>query len=126
MTETKNAAMRLIELGVKEGILVKGELPIDTEKNLDVLLSCVDAVFADFESLDIAEVCQMLIRGLGCLERRTYDEDSEDFVGRASDFLEGLNRGGYLSRFNLWDWTARTYPLPLCKTLLSQMPKGEN
>ena len=98
MTERKNAVMRLIEVGVKAGVLVKGEMPNDTEENLDTLLSCIDAAFSDYQGcgLEVEEFCKILLVGNNTFSIKDYEEIEE----KAKTYLQGLEQGRYLTLCN--------------------------
>ena len=96
VVDDEKAVMRLIELGLKEGLLVKGEkYPAE---NLEVLLGCVKVGFADYsESMELEEFCKILLEG-----SYTFTVEYPDaFEDCARAYLVGVERGSNLSKRNL-------------------------
>lgn len=108
----ENAVTRLVELGVKEGLLVKSRLECDTNEKLDLLLACIDAAFADYNGevgFTIEDFCICLLVGNGAFDPPA---DYTDFEEDMKNYLRGLEQGRYLATCKLAGDGARFYPPP--------------
>lgn len=81
--ETKGTIVKLIELGIANGLIKKGRKEAFADGLLDRLLTCIDVTYSfyDEKGIEAEELCEFLLVGNGTFaDIKSAETESETFL----------------------------------------------